>query len=182
MGSNDNRPLDAATAVLVIDVQVGLITGAYEENAVLDRINTTIGKARRAGGEVVFVQRCHTTFEGLIKGAPGWRLDPRLKRTQSDTVVEKQASDAFCATNLDDVLQARGVRRVLVTGLQTEYCVDTTCRAALSRGYEVTLVSDAHTTGESHLSAATIIDHHNRLLSNLAYPGAGISVRSCDSL
>ena len=126
MGSNDNRPLDAEIAVLVIDVQVGLITGAYEENAVLDRINTTIGKARRAGGEVVFVQRCHTTFEGLIKGAPGWRLDPRLKRTQSDTVVEKQASDAFCATNLDDVLQARGVRRVLVTGLQTEYCVDTT--------------------------------------------------------
>jgi nicotinamidase-related amidase len=182
MVSSDSRPLDAATAVLVIDVQVGLITGAYQEAAVLDRINEAIKKARQGGGEIVFVQHCHTTFDGLKKGAPGWRLDPRLERTRTDMIVEKQASDAFCATNLDEVLQARGIRRVLVTGLQTEYCVDTTCRAALSRGYEVTLVSDAHTTGESHLSAATIIDHHNRLLSNLAYPGAGISVRPCAEL
>ena len=89
--------------------------------------------------------------------------------------MQKTASDAFYETELEDALHASSIDRVLVCGLMTEFCVDATCRAALSRNYEVTLVSDAHTTGDSsqddaQLKAAQIIDHHNRVLANLAHP------------
>ncbi|MCB1686700.1 MAG: cysteine hydrolase family protein [Pseudomonadales bacterium] len=178
MSDNSSRALCATDALLVIDVQVGLISGAFQEPLVLERINQAIGKVRAHGGRVIFIQHNHASFEPMRAGEPGWVLHPGLERSPEDAVVQKTASDAFFDTGLDDTLRTFGIERVLVSGLMTEYCVDATCRAALSRNYAVTLLSDAHTTGDAHLKAAQIIDHHNRVLANLAHPRRTIEVRT----
>ena len=90
--------------------------------------------------------------------------------------MDKTASDAFYHTELHNVLQAWGIEKLVITGLQTEFCVDTTCRRALSQGYEVTLIADGHTTGDSHMKAAEVVEHHNRVLANLAHPHHNIAV------
>jgi len=164
-------------ALLVIDVQSGLVGGAYNESSVLSNINKVISKIRANNGLVVFVQHCHASYEPLMKGSPGWEVHPTLHTEEGDLFIEKTASDSFYETTLDAELTARNIGNVIVTGLQTEYCVDTTCRSALSRHYSVTLISDAHTTGNSHMPAAEIIDHHNRILKNLAHPAVSIKVK-----
>lgn len=165
-------------AVLVVDVQIGLVTGAYAEKEILENINQTIRRLRKSNGVVVFIQHCHSTYEPMMIGNSGWELHPSLDVKDDDFFVEKEASDSFYETTLHDVLSANDIGHVYVIGLQTEFCVDATCRSALSKGYSVTLVSDAHTTGDSHLSAAVIIDHHNRVLLNLAHPKRKIDVKS----
>lgn len=159
-----------SVALLVIDVQVGLIKGAFGEERIVRNINTTIARMREAGGLVIFIQHCHDKYRPMMKGEPGWSIDPRLDRVIEDPIVEKTASDAFYQTNLNAVLQENGITTVIVTGLQTEYCVDTTCRRALSQGYEVVLISDAHTTGDYEQGTDLVIDHHNKVLLNLAHP------------
>jgi nicotinamidase-related amidase len=169
-------------AALVIDVQVGLVAGAYAEKEVLENINRTIRRVREENGVVVFIQHCHATYEPMMKGNPGWKLHPSLDVKDDNLFVEKGASDSFYETTLADELRDNDVEHVFVAGLQTEFCVDATCRSALSRGYSVTLVSDAHTTGDSHLSAAAIIDHHNKVLSNLAHPKRQIEVKASNEI
>ena len=166
------------SALLVIDVQIGLATGAYKETEVVKAINKTASSVRGREGIVIFIQHCHSTFEPMQKGNPGWALHPGLEVQVSDLYVEKEASDAFYETNLDDLLKESKVNHLYITGLQTEYCIDTTCRSAISRGYAVTLVSDAHTTGDSHLTAEVIIDHHNKVLANLAHPKSEVKLKS----
>ncbi len=172
----------ARAAVLVIDVQAGLVPGAYRESEVLEAINTTVEHVRRSGGVVVFVQHCHSTYRPLMKGDPGWEIHEAVVPCASDIFVEKQASDSFYETPLDELLKDAGVTHVYVTGLQTEYCVDATCRSALSKGYSVTLVSDAHTTGDSHLPATEVVKHHNAILGNLAHPRRSIEVAPSSSI
>lgn len=157
-------------ALLVVDVQTALITGAYREAEVLEAINRTIEKVRARDGLIVFIQHCHASFEPLKRGSPGWQVHPALDSREGDCFIEKEASDAFYETDLELKLQQREVDRVFVVGLQTEYCVDATCRAALSHDFSVTLVSDAHTTGDSLLEASRVIAHHNSVLANLAHP------------
>ena len=163
-------------AVLVIDVQIALVTGAHKENEILAAINQVITTTRDRKGVVVFIQHCHSTYEALKKGSPGWSVHPSLHSVNGDIYVEKEASDSFYMTDLDGALRANDVDHVVVTGLQTEYCVDTTCRSALSKGYAVILISDAHTTGDAHLPAQDVIDHHNEILANVAHPVQNIKV------
>ncbi len=163
-------PGDEHTALLVIDVQVGLITGAHAEQDVLAAINRCIQGVRQQQGKVFFIQHCHSSYEPMMRGAQGWQLHPQLDKATQDVVLEKTASDAFYNTALRAQLQRAGVEHLIVCGLQTEYCVDTTCRAAISLGYQTSLLSDGHTTGEAQLSAAQIIEHHNIVLSQLAHP------------
>jgi nicotinamidase-related amidase len=169
-------------ALLVIDVQVGLATGAYKEADVIEAINRTASWVRDRDSIVIFIQHCHSTFEPMQKGNPGWALHPGLDAQVGDFYIEKEASDSFYETRLGDLLKDHKVKHLYITGLQTEYCVDTTCRSALSRGYSVTLVSDAHTTGDSHLAAEAIIDHHNKILSNLAHPKFKVNLKSSADL
>ncbi len=169
-------------ALLVVDAQVGLVTGAYKEVRILENINKAIAKLRKDQGIVVFIQHCHSSYEPMMKGNVGWEIHPSLDAKELDFFVEKRASDSFYETTLSDVLESNGVKRVYVAGLQTEFCVDATCRAALSKGLAVTLISDAHTTGDSHLPAATIIEHHNKILANLAHPTRVITVKAMSDL
>lgn len=159
------------TALLVIDVQVGMFNPSdpvYEGEALLNAISGLIDKARTAGCPVVYVQH-DSSAEGpgeiLNHGTPGWEIHPAIAPSAGDVVVEKTTPDSFYKTSLQQELQALGVTDLVLCGIQTEFCVDTTCRRAVSEGYHVTLVSDGHSTWSSkQLTAQQIRDHHNRVL------------------
>ena len=156
------------TALLVIDVQAG----NFEESAPVyggsdlrAKISGLIARARAAGVPVVYVQHCGPEDAIDQPGTPGWEIHPAIAPEEDDVVVQKSHPDAFQDTNLQRELESRGVKRLIITGIQTEYCVDTTCRRAYSLGYGVTLVKDAHSTWDTEiLTAPQIIAHHNDVL------------------
>lgn len=168
--------MSSKSALLVIDMQTALVSGAHDEARILAAINTAIHNARRAGSPVIFIQHNHQSFAPLMKGSEGWKIHPAINQEPDDLVLEKEASDAFYRTRLEDELREIGISCVVICGMQTEFCVDATCRAALSRDFDVVLISDGHTTGPSHLSAQEIINHHNAVLPNLAHPHSSLSV------
>ena len=165
-------------AVLVIDVQIGLCTGAYaafEADRVIERINEVTARARKAGVPVIFIQ--HESGDGpLVHETRGWRLAEGLDARPTDLFVRKTATDSFHNTTLQPVLESLGARQLVVCGLQSEFCVDTTVRRALGLGYPVVLVSDAHSTMDNEvLSAAQITRHHNVTLANITSFGPRVT-------
>ena len=170
-------------AVLVIDMQQGLVTGAYNEAKIVAAINDVVERARDAGCPVIYVQHCHQHYKPLMKGEAGWKIHPGMNFHNSDEVVEKTASDAFYKTSLAKKLTVLGIQQLVITGMQSEYCVDATCRSALSHDFNVLLVADGHTTGNGGMPAEDIIRHHNEILPNLAHPSATLlSVNSGELL
>lgn len=158
------------TALLIIDVQHALCHGEYagfEADRVIANINVVSQRVREAGCLVVIVQ--HESPSGaLMRGADGWRLARGLTTAPTDVIVPKTATDSFHKTTLRSVLQERGITDLIVCGLQSEFCVDTTIRRALALGYPITLVADGHTTMDNGvLNAAQISAHHNETLSNI---------------
>lgn len=158
------------TALLIIDVQQALCSGAYEAfetRRVIDRINHVSRLARDVGAPVIIIQ--HEAKDGPLQyGTEARKLDPDLVTLPSDVYVRKKATDSFHNTELQAVLQARGIKHLVICGLQSEFCVDTTTRRALALGYPVTLVADGHTTLDNGvLKAAQISAHHNETLANI---------------
>ncbi len=158
------------TALLVIDVQQALCCGeykAFESERVIERINSVARKMRTAGAPVVMIQ--HESQGGpLYFGTAGWQLAEGLETLHTDIFLRKKATDSFHQTNLHALLQERGVKDLVICGLQSEFCVDTTTRRALALGYPVVLVADGHSTlDNSVLSAAQISAHHNETLANI---------------
>jgi nicotinamidase-related amidase len=158
------------TAVLVIDVQQALCSGegaAFEADRVIDRINLVTRKARAAGVPVVVIQH-DAAGTPFAFGSDGWQLAKGLETSPSDLLVRKSATDSFHRTELQATLEARGVTKLVICGLQSEFCVDTTTRRALALGYPVVLVADGHSTLDNGvLSAVQITAHHNETLSNI---------------
>ena len=150
------------TALLVIDAQNGAMAAAHDRDAVLGRIAALVGRARAAGTDVVWVQ--HSSDE-LPPGSPQWQIVPELPVGDDEPVVRKRYGDSFEATDLEDLLAARGVGRLVVAGAQTDACVRSTMHGAFTRGYDVTLVSDAHTTEDLTAwgapSPAEVVAHTN---------------------
>ncbi len=165
-------------ALLIIDMQVGLFEGPlprHDADGVTRRINEIARVVRRTGGIVVFVQ--HEDDGGMRSGTHGWAILPTLERMDTDLSVHKQACDSFYETDLSDLLESDGVQQLIVVGCATDFCVDTTIRAAASRNYEVVVVADAHTTKDrQHLDAAAIINHHNWMWENLILPRSRVQV------
>jgi nicotinamidase-related amidase len=157
-------------ALVVIDVQRGLLGGpeaSHDGAGTLERINALIGKARRAGRAIIFLQ--HEEPPDLVRGTPAWELHPHLDRRPDDPVIRKTTCDGFYRTSLDEELGRAGAKTVYIAGCATEFCVDSTVRAAASRGYAVVVVSDAHTTGDRPpLGAPEIKALHNWVWRNLA--------------
>lgn len=156
-------------ALVVIDVQCGMfadpVMQPHEGEAVVKKIAGLIGRARAAGTPVIFVQHDGGDGDALALGSAGFEIRPELAPANGETVVVKRFCSAFQATEFATLLTAQEIQRIVVCGMQTEYCVDTTCRSAFERGFEVTLVRDAHTTMDSGaLPAAAIIAHHNATL------------------
>jgi len=131
------------TALVVIDVQNGVVGGAHERDQVVANIGTLVGKARADGVPVVWVQH---SGENLEQGSEAWQLVPELDREESEPLVHKTFADSFEDTDLEDVLAQAGIGRLFVSGAQTDECIRSTIHGAFVRGYDVTLVGDAHTT------------------------------------
>jgi nicotinamidase-related amidase len=171
-------------ALLVIDMQVGLFEGnppRYDADGVIQRVNEIAKNMRATGGTVIFIQ--HEDKGSLKRGLRGWEILPSIERKDSDLLVHKQACDSFYETGLADVLEKHGVQQLIVTGCATDFCVDTTVRAAASRNYEVVVVKDGHTTKDRpHLSAKLIIDHHNWMWENLILPRNEVKVLPASSV
>ena len=140
MTSLANRP---NTALLVIDVQNGVVTGSHQRDEVVGNISTLVDKARAEDVPVIWVQ--HNSDE-LPQGSDQWQYVPELKRDEAEPVVQKTYGDSFEDTNLESELASRGVGRLIVTGAQTDACIRSTLHGAFTRGYDTLLVGDAHTT------------------------------------
>jgi nicotinamidase-related amidase len=164
-----NRP---NTALVVIDVQKGVVSGAYDIDRVVANINTLVSRARDEGVPVVWVQH---SDEGLVQGSDEWQYVPELAQAPDDPVVHKHFGDSFEATDLEPVLAERGVGRLVVTGAETDACIRCTIHGAFTRGYDVTLVSDAHTAGDRSEYGAPppdqVIAHTNLYWQFQAAPG-----------
>ena len=155
------------TALLVIDAQVGLLDDAYRRDDVLANIADLITRARTSDTPVIYVQHDGEADGRLAVGAPGWHIHRALAPHEGDLVIRKRSSDSFYGTSLQQDLDARGITHLIVVGMKTEMCVDTTSRVAVSRGYDVTLVADAHTTTDTDtLPAAQMIAYHNEILDD----------------
>jgi nicotinamidase-related amidase len=140
MTTLQNRP---NTALLVIDVQAGVVAGNHERDSVVANVATLVDKARDEHIPVVWVQH---NDDGLQRGSDEWQLVPELKRDDAEPLVDKSYGDAFEDTNLEVILSDLSVGRLIVAGAQTDMCIRSTLHGALARGYDATLVSDAHTT------------------------------------
>ena len=128
---------------MVIDVQVGVVAGTHQRDEVVANIGTLVDKAREEGVPIVWVQH---SSEHMKKGSDAWQYVPELTRQESDPLVHKTYADSFEDTDLEEVLAKAGVGRLVVTGAQTDECIRSTIHGAFARGYDVTLVGDAHTT------------------------------------
>lgn len=166
------------TALMVIDVQNGVVEGGHERDQVVANVSALVGKARAAGVPVVWVQH---SSENLVKGSDEWQFVPELKRDESEALVHKTFADSFEDTTLEDVLSEAGIGRVFVSGAQTDECIRSTIHGAMVRGYDVTLVGDAHTTEDlSEWGAPTpdlVIAHTNLYWENHQAPGRTAAVQ-----
>src|ERR671911_1959207 len=140
MTTLEHRP---NTALLVIDVQNGVVEGAHERDAVVANVGSLVDRARREQVPVVWVQH---SDEQLARGSDDWRIVPELTPNDAEPLVEKNYGDSFEDTTLETVLSDLAVGRLVVVGAQSDACVRATLHGAFVRGYDTTLVADAHTT------------------------------------
>jgi nicotinamidase-related amidase len=155
------------TALLIIDVQVGLVELMPRElrEHVLSNIETLLAKARSSDTPVIFVQHDGPKGHPLEAGTKAWGIHPSVLPQRGEQVIRKRSSDSFFETSLAEVLESKNIKHLVIAGGMTEYCVDTSCRRAISVGYDVTLVSEGHFTRDNAvLTASQIIAHHNLLL------------------
>jgi nicotinamidase-related amidase len=165
----ENRP---NTALLVIDVQNGVVAGAHERDTVVANVGTLVEMARQEQIPVVWVQHSDDQLE---RGSEAWRIVPELSPDDAEPLVEKHYGDSFEDTDLETVLSGLGVGRLVVAGAQTDECVRSTLHGAFVRGYDATLVSDAHTTEDLTAFGAPppdkVIAHTNLYWKYQSAPG-----------
>ena len=137
-----NRP---NTALLVVDVQKGVVEKAHQRDAVVANVGSLVDKARREQIPVIWVQH---SDDQLAKGSADWRIAPELTPGDGEPLIDKNYGDSFEDTPLETVLSGLGVGRLIVVGAETDACIRSTIHGAFVRGYDATLVSDAHTTGD----------------------------------
>jgi len=164
-------PPSSRSALLIIDLLVGMFSGErlapiHAGERLLSHAQTAIGHAERSGGSGYLCAACWAGGTPAWHGTPNWRIHPAIAPKDGDRVIDKRTLDGFYETSLFAELAAEGINRLSVMGAQTEVCVDTTCRRAFSLGFEVTLVSDGHSTWENAtLTADQIIRHTNDTLA-----------------
>lgn len=141
------------TALVVIDMQCGVVADAYEVDAVVDNINSLVDRARSASVPVIWVQ--HASDE-LPQGSEAWQYVDQLQRRDDEPLVHKAYGDSFEETDLESILADRRVGNLVVTGAQTDACIRSTLHGALARGYDAVLVEDAHTTEDMRQWGAPI--------------------------
>ncbi|OYT93894.1 MAG: cysteine hydrolase [Burkholderiales bacterium PBB3] len=160
--------------LLVVDVQVGVVKGAWESERIVGNVALTVKRARAQGVPVIWVQHAD---EDLVHGSPEWQWAPELVPAAGEPLIHKNFNSSFENTSLDDDLAKLGATHIVLAGCATNWCIRATAYGALERGYDLTLVKDAHTTktmdlenGEK-LEAATLIQDLNIAMTWLSYPG-----------
>jgi nicotinamidase-related amidase len=167
-------PNRTKTALLVIDVQNGVVESAHKRDSVIANINVALGKARAASVQVIWVQ--HSDQEMPI-GSDAWQIVNELVPVTGEGRVEKTFRSSFVGTNLEDLLSAAQVGHLVICGAETNNCVRHTSHAALEAGYDITLLADAHTTNGYTWNGHTIdpqnvIDEQNDNLGHYDLPGS----------
>jgi nicotinamidase-related amidase len=173
MTTLENRP---NSALLVIDVQNEVVAQAFKRDEIVANMATVVDKARATGIPVVWVQH---SDEGLAIGSDDWQIVPELVPAEGEAIIHKTFRSSFEATDLEDVLAGLGAGQLIVTGAQTNFCVRNTVHAAFERGYDVTVIGDAHTTSDEswngfELKADTIIDDFNLGFMHYDLPGRSV--------
>jgi len=165
-------PQRTATALLIIDVQVGVVGAAYQRETVIANVQTLLAAARASGTPVIWVAHSE---EQMPIGSDTWQYVPELVRLENEPLVHKLYGDSFEATDLETALAAANVAHLIVVGAQTDACIRSTIHGAFTRGYDVTLVSDAHTTEDMSEWGApppdVIIKHTNMYWGFQSAPG-----------
>lgn len=165
-------------ALLIIDMQKSVFsTPRYDSDEVINRINNLSDLTRKNGGIVIHIQHNGTEEDEMLENSQGWEIIDGLNINNHDLQISKSACDSFYKTDLEALLRKNNVKHVVVTGAVTEFCVDTTIRSCLSKEFNTTVISDAHTTGNrEHLGAKEIIKHHNWTWKNLIVPNVNLEV------
>jgi nicotinamidase-related amidase len=172
--------------LMVVDVQVGVMQSAWDSPRVIQNIVNAVEKARRQGVPVIWVQ--HADGE-LVYGSPEWQIVPELAPAGGETRIYKGFNSSFEQTPLEEIMSRLGATHIVLTGAATNWCIRATAYAALERGYDLTLVKDAHTTGTiefqdgSKIEAENIITELNIAMQWLSYPGrknSAVSVEEID--
>jgi nicotinamidase-related amidase len=172
------------TALVVIDLQSGVVAQCVDRYAVLERTANLVERARAAGTPIVFVQH---EEPGMEWGDDGWRLAKPLQSKTGDVMVGKRFMDSFADTTLESELSALGVDRLVVAGAASDYCIRATTHRAAAEGYDVLLISDCHTTEDTEhdgtpMSGVEIIAHTNLIMSRLRYPGQDIGTARAEDV
>jgi nicotinamidase-related amidase len=169
MTTLENRP---NTALLVVDMQNGVVGGAHARDAVVANVGSLVEKARRERVPVIWVQH---SDEQLARESGDWRIVPELTPGDAEPLVEKNYGDSFEGTTLETVLSGLGVGRLVLVGAQTDACIRSTLHGAFVRGYDATLVGDAHTTEDLTEWGAPppneVIAHTNLYWAHQTAPG-----------
>jgi nicotinamidase-related amidase len=160
--------------LVVVDVQDGVMSDAWDASRVIKNVSRVVERARAQGVPVIWVQHSDTD---LPYGSPQWNWVPELAPAEGEPLIHKQFNSSFEETKLDDELARLGATHITLAGAATNWCIRATAYGALDRGYDLTLVKDAHTTGTMELGngakieAATVIDELNIAMTWLSYPG-----------
>jgi nicotinamidase-related amidase len=174
----------SATAVLVIDLQVGVVEGCFDVAGVVARAGALVARARNEGVPVVWVQ--HEEAE-MPYGSTEWQLVPGLAPAPGEATVRKTCCDAFAGTSLRVVLDGLGAKRLVLAGAQSDYCIRATAHRAVAEGYSIVLVGDAHTTADTSfggvaISGEQIVAHANRTIGGLACPNVTVDLATHDEV
>lgn len=185
--------LNRKTALLLIDAQKNVLKGVgslgkhaetealFEET--LLRLAQIKQKARTVGMPVIIIQHAGAKGHRLEVGSDGWQIHPLLNLDEKDLVLSKTTSDSFHETELLAVLSKQEITDLVVGGFLTQYCIDLSVRRAVMLGFDVTLISDGHSTcDENGLTCEQIVSHHNNILPIFKLNGHGVSVLPCDSV
>ncbi|WP_205957968.1 cysteine hydrolase family protein [Flavivirga algicola] len=158
-------------ALLVIDMQKGSFTPEtprYHTFGVVTRINTLADKFRTSGNLVFYIQHDGTRDNNFIPNTEAWEIVSELHVVEEDILINKYANDVFYNSNLKFELDAHNITELYITGCATDFCVEATVQSALAKDYSITVVKDAHTTGNRpHLSAIKVIEHYNWVWQNM---------------
>ena len=171
--------------LLVVDVQVGVMRTAWDTPRIIKNINSAVEKARSQGIPVIWVQ--HSDNE-LVDGSPDWQLVPELSSAEGEIHIHKQFNSSFEQTSLEETLARLGATRIVLAGAATNWCIRATAYGALDRGYDLTLIKDAHTTETikfedgTKIEASDIILELNIAMKWLSYPGRTNSTASAEEI
>jgi nicotinamidase-related amidase len=162
------------SVLVVVDVQVGVVQDAWEASRIIKNVNLAVEKARGQGVPVIWVQH---SADDLVYGSPEWQLVPELSPAEGETRIHKKFESSFEGTSLEETLANLGATHIVLAGAATNWCIRATAYGALDRGYDLTLIKDAHTTVDTEfddglmVEAKQIIRDLNLVMTWVGYPG-----------